>query len=544
MRADHLAQILVITPGNNKQVRGVLGFYLSYRLLLAIALTLFLFTNLGPSFLGSSYPVLYSSTVIAYLLLALFSIALCQGDLVTADVEYTFAILVDSAVIALLTYTSGGTSSGLGMLLGISIAFAGLGITGRIALLSAALASMAMLAEAYYAFTTGLRSQSTYTQVAMLGLSYFALSLLARELSNRAVKSEKLAQRQGIDIANLTELNEYIIQQMPTGIMVLDHQQHIRLLNDAAWSILGTPDHAVGHPLKEISSALDHELSVWLKTPSSRMHNFHAIENGEGLLARFATVGETDHSGTLIFLQDASEASATAQQIKLASLGRLTASIAHEIRNPLGALSHANQLLAESENLQGMDRRMTEIIDRNTWRLNQVIENTLALSRRTPPHLEPVILQPWLGGQVSELINSHALSPEQLELNISPADTTLKVDRKQLSQIIHSLVGNAIKHFDRPKSELRLILSAGIDQSTGRGYMEIADNGPGIPRDAVEKIFDPFFTTRNDGTGLGLYIARELCEMNNIGLAYLPSPVGGSCFKLKFQDTRNQEQTL
>jgi len=413
-------------------------------------------------------------------------------------------------------------------------------MTGRIALLSAALASMAMLAEAYYSLATGIRSQSTYTQVSMLGLSYFALALLAHELSKRTATHEKLAQRQDINIANLTELNEYIIQQMQTGVMVLDQRQHIRLLNDAASSILGTPDHAVGHPLKRISPALDHELRIWKKAPSSRAHNFHAIEDGEGLQARFATVGGTDHSGTLIFLQDASEANAAAQQIKLASLGRLTASIAHEIRNPLGALSHANQLLAESENLQGVDRRMTEIINRNTQRLNQVIENTLALSRRTPPHQEPVLLQPWLDGQVHELTSSHGLSPEQLQLNLSPADATLKIDRKQLSQIIHSLVENAIKHFDRSKNELRLILSAGIDQGTGYGYMEITDNGPGIPRDSVEKIFDPFFTTRNDGTGLGLYIARELCEMNNIRLAYLPSPMGGSCFKLKF----HKEQAL
>lgn len=540
MRADHLAQTLVTTPDNRKQVRRVLRFYLGYRLLLAMVLSVFLFTHMGPTFLGSTYPVLYAYTVLAYLALTLGSIVICQSDLVTADIEYTFAILADSAVIALLTHTSGGTNSGLGMLLGVSIAFAGLGMTGRIALLAAALASMAMLTEAYYSIVTGIRLQSTYTQVSMLGLSYFALALLAHELSRRATTSEKLAQRRGIDIANLTELNEYIIQQMQTGVMVLDQQQHIRLLNDAAWSILGTPDHPVGQPLRKISTALDRELRIWQKTPSSRVHNFHAIEDGEGLQARFTTVGSADHSGTLVFLQDASEANAAAQQLKLASLGRLVASIAHEIRNPLGALSHANQLLAESENLQGVDRRMTEIINRNTQRLNQVIENTLALSRRTPPHQEPVVLQPWLDRQVRELTSSHALSPEQLQLNLSPADTTLNTDRKQLSQVIHSLVENAIKHFDRSKNELRLILSAGIDQGTGYGYMEITDNGPGIPRDSVEKIFDPFFTTRNDGTGLGLYIARELCEMNNIRLAYLPSPMGGSCFKLKF----HKEQAL
>ena len=544
MRADRLAQSLVITPDNRAQVRRVMGIYLGYRLLLSIVLTLFLLTNLGPSFLGSSNQLIYNYSVMAYPLLAVVSYLLWRSNRVTADVEYTFAILTDSVIVAMMAHASGGTSSGLGILLGISIALAGLGMSGRIALLAAAFASMAMLAEAHYSIATELRMQSTYTQVAMLGVSYFALALLAHGLSTRALRSERLARRQGIDIANLTELNEYVIKQIQTGVLVLDQHQHIRLMNDAAWSILGRPSHVTGRPLQAVSSALDAELRIWKKTPSSRMHNFRAIENGEDLLARFATVGETDQPGTLIFLKDASEASTEAQQIKLASLGRLVASIAHEIRNPLGAISHASQLLAESDDLRGTDRRMTEIINRNTQRLNQVIENTLALSRRTPPDPQPVVLQAWLDRQVDDLVSSHALSREQLQLHLSPADTTLVIDRKQLSQIIHSLVENAVKHFDRSKNELRLILSAGIDQDTGRGYLEIADNGPGIPADLVEKIFDPFFTTRNDGTGLGLYIAKELCEMNSIRLAYLPSPVGGSCFKLRFQGAGNIGQRL
>jgi len=262
MRANHLARTLVITPDNRKEIRQVLRFYLGYRLLLAIALTLLMFTPLEPSFLGSTYPGLYVLTLVVYLALTLASYALCQSDLITADIEYTFAILVDSIAIALIMHASGGTSSGLGMLLGISIAFAGLGIAGRIALLSAAIATIAILVEAYYSLITGIRSEPAYTQVAILGLSYFALALLAHELSNRATESEKLAQRQGLDIANLTELNEYIIQQIQTGVIVLGSQQHIRLMNDAAWSLLGTPDSAIGHPLDEISPSLERELQT------------------------------------------------------------------------------------------------------------------------------------------------------------------------------------------------------------------------------------------------------------------------------------------
>lgn len=540
MRAEYLARRLVVFPDNRSEIRRLLRLYLVYRVLLASLLTLFLFTDFEPLFLGSAAPGLHGLTIVSYLGLAVASLALSHSDVLPADVEYIFAILVDSIVIALILHTSGGPSSGLGILLAVSIAIAALGMSGRIALLAASLATLAVLTEVLYSMATGFRTQPAFTQVAMLGLSYFALAILAQELSSRAAASEKLVQKQGIDLANLTELNEYIIQQMDMGVVVLDQSLKIRMMNDAAWSLLGMPDTAIGHPIREIFPPLVEAIHSWEKNPNYRQHLIHTASEGENIQAQLASLGDSSQQGTLLFLEDASRAAEAAQQIKLASLGRLTASIAHEIRNPLGAISHANQLLLESDKLEGPDRRMTEIISSNAARLNEVIENILALSRRYTPHPEQLPLKAWLTHLQDEFILSNELQSDQVKLQVTPDNTMIHVDKKQLTQIVSSLLENAVKHYPESAEPLQLTVTGGRDNESNQAFVEITDNGNGIPQDSVTKIFDPFFTTRNDGTGLGLYVAKMLCDANNIRVAYIPVTGGGSCFRLRFPDPGNQ----
>lgn len=524
-------------PDNRSEIRRLLRLYLIYRVILASLLTLFLFTDFEPAFLGTAAPAVHGLTVISFLALTIASLALSHTDLLPADIEYVFAIMVDSIIIAFILHTSGGPSSGLGILLAVSIAIAALGMPGRIALLSASFATLAVLTESLYSFGTEFRYDPAFTQIAMLGLSYFALAILAHDLSSRAAVSEKLAQKQGVDIANLTELNEHIIQQMETGIVVLDHDWNIRMMNDAAWSLLSMPDTAIGHGIREVFPPLEAAIQSWKQNPNYRHHIIHTTSEGENLQAQFAVLGDENRQGTLLFIEDASREAEAAQQIKLASLGRLTASIAHEIRNPLGAISHANQLLRESDKLQGPDRRMTEIISNNAARLNEVIENVLALSRRYTPQPEHLILLPWLTQIVEEISAVTSLSSDQILLQVTPGDTAIDVDKKQLSQIVNSLLENAVKHFPETLESMQLTITAGRDGSSKQAYIEITDNGRGIQADSVSKIFEPFYTTRNDGTGLGLYVAKMLCDANNIRIAYIPVTGGGSCFRLRFPDS-------
>ncbi|MEW8042538.1 MAG: ATP-binding protein, partial [Candidatus Thiodiazotropha endolucinida] len=246
----------------------------------------------------------------------------------------------------------------------------------------------------------------------------------------------------------------------------------------------------------------------------------------------FRPLGGEEKGDILIFLEDTSQITREAQQIKLASLGRLTASIAHEIRNPLGAISHASQLFDESPNLNPADQRLTEIIKTNTARVNQVIENVLQLSRRDPGSPEKIQLKSWLKKVRDDLLKHQGFKKSEVLLQIEPEDTAITADPEQLRQIVTNLCNNAREH--GPKDNLRVQIIGGIQQEFDHPVVDVIDNGPGIAPKVAKQIFEPFFTTRNTGTGLGLYIAKELSETNRIRLEYIPGPTGGSCFRLHF----------
>lgn len=528
---DRLVRLPDSKLGQKRQMR----LYFFYRFVLALGLMISFFTGIGPDFLGAVDPDLHSLVVVVYLILTLTSLLLSLFNIGSAKIEYLFAMLVDSIAIATLIYTSGGPSSGLGILLGISIAFASQGMSGATAMLAATIATLSVLTETHLETMTGISSNPDYFSSVLLGLSYFALAFLSLELANRARTSEKLVKQQGRDITSLTELNEHVIQQMQTGVLILDHKQKIKMLNDAAWTFLGRPVSAIGHQLAEIHPPLAGALESWRLHPTSQQRHLHAQTEGNDLLLTFQPLGDPSHSGVLLFIDDASQAASQAQQLKLASLGRLVASIAHEIRNPLGAIGHANQLLRESTDLKDEDRRMTEIIDRNTARLNEVIENILSLSRRHEPHAEMVAIKPWLEKIGTELMENHSLHPGQLVVQVSPEQTRLRFDPKQIHQVIGILVENAIKHQEEYGERLIITLAGGVEAISGEGYLQVIDNGVSIPPKIVDRIFDPFFTTQNTGTGLGLYLAKELCDANNIRISHLPISTGGNCFKLKLR---------
>ncbi len=532
MARHSIADDLVTLPrAHPRPQRRAMRLYLFYRFVLALGLLITFLGGLGPPSLGASAPRLHLVVLVFYLLFTLVSLLLSLFEREAVEAEYLFALGVDILALTTLLYTSGGANSGFGILLGISIAFAAQGLPAATALTAAGVAALAVLFEIWIEYSFH-HTRPPWFSAALLGGSYLALALLSVELAHRARASEQLIRQQDQDITNLTELNEHIIQQMQTGVLVLDGNDRIKMLNDAAWSFLGRPISAEGIELTEISPPLAKVVKAWRRHPDARQRHLHAQHQGTNLLVRCQQPG-SGGSEVLVFIEDASHAAAAAQQMKLASLGRLAASIAHEIRNPLGAIGHANQLLRESPDLTPADRHMTEIIDRNTARLNDVIENILALSRRQEPHPETIPLRPWLEQVRQELIESLELPPERVQVQVAPAEARLRFDRRQIQQVLTVLVENAVRHQQALGDRLQVILAGGVDELSGEGHLEVIDNGRPIPAEIVERIFDPFFTTLNTGTGLGLYLAKELCDANDIRISYLPVAAGGNCFKLR-----------
>jgi two-component system sensor histidine kinase PilS (NtrC family) len=518
-----------------------LRLYLIYRVALGVALLLAYFgMRQGP--LGTFQPALFSISVHLYLVLAIVALLMHLRGAGAEDKQAQTAIFIDIILITVMMHASGGVQSGLGMLIAVSIALGSLGLVGRTALLFAAIASLTVLTERIYAHISGAFANTAYMQAGMLGVSFFALALLAHRLGTRAAESEQLATQRGSDLANLAQLNDFVIQQMRAGILVIDDVETIQIMNEAAWVLLGMPVAMRHYPLEECAPPLAHQYRAWLKNPARKRPDFRATSGGRDLRATFTPMGGTDSPSTLIVLEDTAQLTAQAQQLKLASLGRLTAGIAHEIRNPLGAISHASQLLDESAQLPATDKRMIQIIQHNSNRVNEVVESILKLSRQDNPHAKPLDLAPWLDEQIADIRKTHGLVAAQIQKQTDPEDTRVVADPGQLRQVIDVLCDNAVRHFDRAPELLNIRLVGGITVESGGPFLELRDNGPGIPRKAEENLFEPFFTTRNEGTGLGLYIARQLCEANNIRLEYLRQPTGGSCFRLSFPNPKRNRR--
>jgi two-component system sensor histidine kinase PilS (NtrC family) len=261
---------------------------------------------------------------------------------------------------------------------------------------------------------------------------------------------------------------------------------------------------------------------------------FRPAEHRPEIIPRFTRLSGFQASSILILLEDSEQATERLQQIKLAALGRLTAGIAHEIRNPLAAISHAAQLLQESTNANASDRRLAQIVHDNVKRANRIITDVLDLARRDRVKPERLTLAPWLEHFTQEFAHNTDRRPPEWRQRVEPGSLTVSFDPHQLRQVLWNLCTNACQHGVQPGESPRVELRALLESGRGRPFLEVRDAGPGIPEENIAKLFEPFFTTRAQGTGLGLYLARELCEANRAQLQYLPIAEGGSCFRITF----------
>ncbi|MDH5216040.1 MAG: ATP-binding protein, partial [Gammaproteobacteria bacterium] len=459
---------------------------------------------------------------------------------VTAEPQILAQIAVDIVAIVVLMHASGGISSGLGGLLVVFVGAGSLVLPGRVPAFFASLAALSILGEQLFSQLGGVSNSSNYSAAGVLGAIIFAISMTARPLARRIRVSEALARQRGVDLANLSELNEYIVQHLRESIVVIDARNDIRLINTSAAQLLGSPDRSNGSPLASIAPDLAQFVDHWRAVPEQKSHTEFTMidsDNSMRIKAHLAPLGKDNDRGgpILVFLEDASLMNARVQQSKLASLGRLSASIAHEIRNPVGAMSHAGQLLAESSGMTEDDLRLTEIIRTHAERVSHIIDNVLQLSRRESSKPEQFSLGPWLKDFASEFSRTLELREGELSVAAIPEKIDVRMDPSHLRQVLWNLCDNAVKYASETGGIL-VELQAGHLQRTGRPYLEVLDQGHGVDEATADKIFEPFFTARSGGTGLGLYISRELCELNRATLVFQPREGGGSIFRIIFSD--------
>jgi two-component system, NtrC family, sensor histidine kinase PilS len=515
-------------PALSDVSRRELYFFNLFRVFQAIVIVCLMLSPLVVGWVQLDHPLLGYVSSLVYLLLALF--ALLQTPRWRKDVSFKVAAALSLDVMAttLAMFALANPPSAIAMLLLVNVGAGAL--LPRLAGLFAALAALGVLGVCLYGRAVEHEDRNLL-EAGLYGLSYFATATLCFVLGKQMRETEALAEQRGIDLANLAQINELIIRRMKTGVLVVDDANRVHRWNESAWALMGNPKPGQ-RDLGSVAPELSRRLYHWRTTGKIDNTAVALAEGVPEVIPRFTKLASNDDNNVLIFLDDTSLVSRRAEELTLSSLGRLSASIAHEIRNPLAAISYSAQLLAESEELSEADKRMVEIINNHCSRVNEIVENILQLSRRERSRPESLDLSQWAQHFVEEYKSGNDLGQDQLRAVTQGRHAEALADPQQLQQVAWNLVQNALRYGRLPGEPARVSVVARMATEKGPPLIEVIDRGPGIPAKVAAQIFEPFFTTHEYGTGLGLYLARTMCEANQASLEYVPVAGGGSCFRI------------
>ena len=430
----------------------------------------------------------------------------------------------DIFFLSLVIIAGGNTVAPIPILLFPQLAASGWLLRTQTAFFHAAFASIVLLGLDIWRMLEGRVTGAQPFQTGLIAFGYFATIGIAVALGRYTKASEDLAAQRGIDVANLEQVNRLIIQDMQDGVLVVDLNGIVRGHNAPVTRLLGGFGRMRGGMrLSEFSTTLHDYWRRWNEDPAEQLPPFKVEQTQRLLRVRLVRIGSGINGGTLIYLEDLGRAQSEAQQIKLAALGRLTASIAHEVRNPLSAINQAAQLLEEDRVVAPAGERLLAMIRNNTKRIDRIVGEVLQLNRRDRQQPEAIALGDFMHTLCEEIAQGEHVPKGCIVIEI-PADIHVVFDRGHLSQIMWNLVRNAWQHCQKNDASIVVVAR--------QGYMgdaviaELNDDGPGIPASTRTNIFEPFFTTRPGGTGLGLYIARELADANGAALELLPKGPG------------------
>ena len=463
----------------------------------------------------------------SYLVLCILGMLLSTNESLTRT-PITVLLATDILLLMMIMRYCGGVDTGLGNLMLISVGVGGLLLPVQQSLLIAAIATSTTV---YTEMLPLSLAERDLTQAAFLGAGFFIETIFLQYVSYRVQSTEQLARAQADTILDLRHLNELIVQRMRTGIIVCTNEGSVRLMNDAAKALLNITEK---RPFWLSPEMID-RLKQWQQSPTTPVEAYQTDSEHPLVAINFANLHAATDSDIIVFLEDSGRMQQQAQQLKLASLGRLTASIAHEIRNPLGAISHAAQLLEEAPGLGTADKRLLDIIHNHSMRVNNIIETILQLSRRRPSRLEQIPLAELLTQCLAERELQSQANNDQIKINIV-ASIDIEIDTNQIKQVLHNLIDNGLRYSEQNIGTRRLKIVSDKLPDTGQFYLDIEDYGPGVPKEQIKNLFEPFYTTESSGTGLGLYIAKELCEANRLLLSYIDNRPGG-CFRIIFSHT-------
>lgn len=498
----------------------LLSIYNSYRSTLAI-----LIISLGvASATGMVSLQGYTAGLFALATIWLIS-ALILSQQITAishqpDLGPLGVMLFDLVITAFLVRLGHDLGPGLPLLYLVTVAASAVVIPNRvIATAVAAIATLAVLSDSAYQLQQGLIDENGMLSAGLLGALIFLISLLLQFIVAKLAKVERLADVATTQVATLEELNEQVIAHMTTGVCRISAEGYLTPVNDAAIRLLELPEKGVAIPIAEINVGLAEHVRLWLDGGHTIATPFRRHPEAKLLMPELSRIGHNFDPDLLLFLDDFTHVTEAAQTLKLNALGKLTASIAHEIRNPLTAISHASQLMRNSQDDLAEYETLRDIVINNTQRVNEIIENILRFSRREDARQQQLDLIEWLTLFVPEYEQGQ-INGQCVVMQHGEAAVNIYFDPNNLRRIMTNLLDNGIRHASEQTGKPQVMIEVSKDAQNERAYIDVIDDGDGVPEEMQERLFEPFFTTSAQGSGLGLYLCRELCESNNSTLSY------------------------
>ena len=541
------------------QLRKLGMIYSSYRFIVSLFFMLMVYITVRTD--GSpSLPSFLQQTVLSfYVLLSLILLGLFYTVGKHIRRQLAFGLALDVIILSLLLYTAGAPDLQLTMLYMVVVAASFMLLHGSQALIITLLAIIFVIYQQFFYAIANSMSLANLGSALLMSASFLAVGGLSWSISQRLVQLEKVAVRHAKEVERLNSINQEVISQMVNGVIVIDDQQVV-LANLAAYQLLSIPSRHDNQskPVAAFEQQLGQQhlqlfnacLSVAAGLTRTFIYELPAVANSSIIGKLRVDIIPLKDDSKLIILEDLRREQASAQQLKLASLGQLTASIAHEIRNPLAAISQASQLLIEDVIESEMDNdnalspfanndinsQMTgnhelyKMIFSQTKRVNRIIEDVLKLSRQQTANQQTIILADWMPVFLDNYFKGHDVFLHVL------TQPTISFDIHQLEQVLINLINNGLRYssYAHPHAFVEIEIYCADNDV----IIDVLDGGTGVNADDLSALFNPFFTTEQSGTGLGLYLSQAFCEANQARLLYVPEHQK-TCFRLIFPAVHN-----
>jgi len=530
-------------PEHHKSQPKLLKFYSGYRVALAALLLWLGFLESAPTYFGSTDNSLFAITAATYLAASLIKLPLFFVLRWRPGETLLFAmLLIDVIAINLMLYSSGGLAGSMGYLLMVTVAASGTFLSTRLALSIAAIASFIPVSIAMSEFVLASGNETHVVRSGVFGFLLFATAVIFIFLAKRLTVVQELAKSEAQTAERLQHINDLVLNKMLTGIIVFDSDFQIEQLNERASLLLGATDEQkllARHDSLELMPELIYYYQDWKANPQRQLPTYHCRSSDIPLQFSFSEIHSNSDDDsivdTVLFIEDARTLSQHAQQLKNSSLGHLTSSIAHEIRNPLGAISHAAQLLHESS-LPSQEQQLVNVVLRHSTRMDRLVKDILQLSRQRTPKIEVINIYDNCLLSKIQIEESNQFKNPCIEIDSSAQLVNAPFDSGQLQQVLVNLISNGLRHSEKNTGLPWVSIQFDCQQDMNLAMLKIHDHGEGVSEENRHKIFEPFFTTEQQGVGLGLYIARELCEINFATLSYVYERPGQGYFKIVFSD--------